>query len=80
MIFIVLGTNFPPELYDGHLFGKESYYEELAKAQKEEMDRREKALEARKKSGDNRVKTESVPVVSRKSKWDQAGPGVRSHS
>ena len=26
-----LGTNLPPELYDGHLFGKESYYEELAK-------------------------------------------------
>merc|ERR1719333_488970 len=39
------GTNFPPELYDGHLFGKESYYDELAKAQKEEMDRREKQPE-----------------------------------
>jgi hypothetical protein len=36
------GTNFPPELYDGHLFGKESYYDELAKVQKAEMDRREK--------------------------------------
>ena len=36
------GTNFPPALYDGHLFGKESYYEELAKVQKAEMDRREK--------------------------------------
>jgi len=71
-----LGTNFPPELYDGHLFGKESYYDELARSQKEEMDRREKALEARKKSGDNRTK-ESAPVVSsRKSKWDQQGPGV----
>lgn len=33
------GTNFPAELYDGHLFGKESYYEELARAQKDEMDR-----------------------------------------
>ena len=39
---ILLGTNFPPELYDGHLFGKESYYEELAKQQKVEMDKREK--------------------------------------
>ena len=38
------GTNFPPELYDGHLFGKESYYEELAKVQKIEMDRREKVF------------------------------------
>ena len=36
------GTNFPPELYDGHLFGKESYYTELAKVQMVEMDRREK--------------------------------------
>ncbi len=41
--FPVAGTNFPPELYDGHLFGKESYYDELAKVQKAEMDRREKA-------------------------------------
>ena len=68
------GTNFPPELYDGHLFGKESYYDELAKAQKEEMDRREKQLEARKKAGDHRLKEAHVP--SRKSKWDQQGPGV----
>ena len=36
------GTNFPPHLYDGHLFGKESFYEELAKVQKTEMDKREK--------------------------------------
>ena len=68
------GTNFPPELYDGHLFGKESYYDELTKAQKEEMDRREKQLEARKKAGDHRLKEAHVP--SRKSKWDQQGPGV----
>jgi len=65
-----LGTNFPPELYDGHLFGKESYYEELAKVQKVEMDRREKALEAKKKLGDNRLK-DAQPVQHRKSKWDQ---------
>ena len=36
------GTNFPPHLYDGHLFGKESYYEELGKVQKTEMDKRER--------------------------------------
>ena len=39
------GTNFPPHLSDGHLFGKESYYEELDKVQKTEMDKREKALD-----------------------------------
>ena len=39
-----LGTNFPPELYDGHLFGKESYYEELSKSQRAEMDKREKVI------------------------------------
>ena len=33
------GTNFPKELYDGHLFGKESYYDELAK----ELDAMERA-------------------------------------
>jgi len=52
------------------LFGKESYYEELAKVQKVEMDRREKALEAKKKLGDNRLK-DAQPVQHRKSKWDQ---------
>ena len=43
-----LGTNFPQELYDGHLFGNESYYDELDKVQKEEMDslnKRKKFLE-----------------------------------
>lgn len=64
------GTNFPAELYDGHLFGKESYYEELARAQKEEMDRREKAAEARRKAGDHRPREPAV-VTNRKSKWDQ---------
>eukprot|EP00092_Neocalanus_flemingeri_P097071 GFUD01123657.1.p1 GENE.GFUD01123657.1~~GFUD01123657.1.p1 ORF type:complete len:137 (+),score=34.63 GFUD01123657.1:163-573(+) len=72
-----LGTNFPPELYDGHLFGKESYYDELAKVQKIEMDRREKALEAKKKLGDNRLKdTQLVQQQHRKSKWDQQVPGA----
>lgn len=37
-----LGTNYPPEIYDPLMWGKESYYEELAKAQKAETDRREK--------------------------------------
>jgi len=63
-----LGTNFPPELYDGHLFGRESYYDELGKIQKAEMDKREKALEARKKAGEHHSQHH------RKSKWDQAAP------
>lgn len=37
-----LDTNYPPEIYDPLKWGKESYYDELAKAQKLEMDRREK--------------------------------------
>jgi hypothetical protein len=37
------GTNLPKDLYDGHLFGKESYYDELAKVQKMDMEKREKA-------------------------------------
>jgi len=59
------------------LFGKESYYEELGKVQKIEMDRREKALEAKKKMGDNRLKdTQLVQQQHRKSKWDQQVPGA----
>ena len=82
IILISPGTNFPPELYDGHLFGRESFYEELAKTQKEDMDRREvmdkKSAEARKKAGDNRLRDSSLNnPLHRKSKWDQQGPGVR---
>ena len=83
------GTNFPPHLYDGHLFGKESFYEELAKVQKTEMDKREKvadlyqvllkmplfqALEAKKKLGES---AKSLSSAQRKSKWDIQG--VSSH-
>lgn len=66
-----LGTNFPPALYDGHLFGKESYYEELAKVQKAEMDRREKALDAKKKLGASMKDAHNQQH--RKSKWDVQG-------
>jgi len=83
-----LGTNFPPELYDGHLFGKESYYEELGKQQKIEMDKREKAAEQKKKLGDTKVKEAITTVQQRKSKWDQGGavntagiiPGISASS
>ncbi|ESN91486.1 hypothetical protein HELRODRAFT_165525 [Helobdella robusta] len=36
------GTNYPPELYNPSIWGPESFYEELAKTQKIEMDRKEK--------------------------------------
>ena len=38
-VYFSSGTNFPPELYDGHLFGKESFYDELSKQQQGEMDK-----------------------------------------
>ncbi len=41
------GTNFPKELYDGHLFGKESSYDELAKVQAADTEHREKAAKKR---------------------------------
>ncbi|XKL64172.1 hypothetical protein PGB90_004258 [Kerria lacca] len=37
-----LGTNYPPHIYDPFRWGHESFYDELAKVQKTEMDKREK--------------------------------------
>ena len=74
------GTNFPKELYDGHLFGKESYYDELAKVQKSDMDRREKAKERSLANPKSAVEVASAAAAlamkkleetKRKSKWDQ---------
>jgi len=36
------GTNYPPQIFDPFKWGKESFYDELAKVQKIEMDKREK--------------------------------------
>lgn len=36
------GTNYPPHIYDPLRWGKESFYDELAKVQKTEMDKRDK--------------------------------------
>lgn len=72
-----LGTNFPPEIYDVSIYGPESFYEELAKAQKLEMDK----LEKQKK--DNNVKTEVIikeSAAKRKSKWDQQAPSSATAS
>ncbi|XP_072045031.1 SAP30-binding protein-like [Amphiura filiformis] len=37
-----LGTNYPKEMYDPHVWEESSYYEALSKAQKEDMAKREK--------------------------------------
>ncbi|XP_030759137.1 SAP30-binding protein-like [Sitophilus oryzae] len=67
-----LGTNYPPNLYDPLKFGKESYYEELAKIQKAEMDKREKERKGKVKfvSGTKKLEEEANK---RKSKWDMPG-------
>ncbi|XP_043241738.1 SAP30-binding protein-like isoform X2 [Amphibalanus amphitrite] len=67
------GTNYPPELYDPSIWGKQSYYEELAKVQKEDMERREKERKERTKvevvTGTKKMTGEPA----RRSKWDQVG-------
>uniref|UniRef100_A0A336KB27 CSON004348 protein n=1 Tax=Culicoides sonorensis TaxID=179676 RepID=A0A336KB27_CULSO len=69
-----LGTNYPPEIYDPSHFGKESYYEELARVQKIEMDKLEKQKKEQVTivvTGGSKKPTE---VEKRKSKWDQPAP------
>ncbi|XP_068161478.1 SAP30-binding protein isoform X2 [Antennarius striatus] len=44
-----LGTNYPKEMFDPHGWSEDSYYEALAKAQKVEMDKLEKAKKERTK-------------------------------
>ncbi|XP_052234269.1 SAP30-binding protein-like [Dreissena polymorpha] len=84
------GTNYPPELYDPSIWGKESLYDALDKVQKQDMEKREKERKERtkvefvtatKKPG---AKTEIISITDdkkRKSKWDEpsqttAGRGV----
>lgn len=78
-----LGTNYPPDIYDPLMWGKESYYEELAKAQKADTERREKERKEKTKvefvSGTAK-RTAGASLLSaeeeakrRKSKWDQVG-------
>ncbi|WAR03102.1 S30BP-like protein [Mya arenaria] len=43
------GTNYPPELYDPSIWGKESFYDALDKAQKQDMEKREKEKKERTK-------------------------------
>uniref|UniRef100_A0A2K6V2G5 SAP30 binding protein n=1 Tax=Saimiri boliviensis boliviensis TaxID=39432 RepID=A0A2K6V2G5_SAIBB len=45
-----LGTNYPKDMFDPHGWSEDSYYEALAKAQKIEMDKLEKAKKERTKA------------------------------
>ncbi|XP_074660328.1 SAP30-binding protein-like isoform X2 [Tubulanus polymorphus] len=81
------GTNYPPELYNPGLYNKYSFYDELAKTQKTEMDKREKEKKDRTKiefmSGTAPVKKSastaslsSLVTGERKSKWDSQPVGL----
>ena len=66
------GTNYPPTIYDPLKWDKESYYEELAKVQKVEMDKREKERKSKVEVVSGTKKQED-DNKKRKSKWDQPG-------
>lgn len=79
-----LGTNYPPERFDPFKWGKDSYYEELAKVQKAEMDKLDKARKEKTKieivSGTAKRLNSSASgpeddAKKRKSKWDQVATG-----
>ncbi|XP_030064117.1 SAP30-binding protein [Microcaecilia unicolor] len=85
-----LGTNYPKDMFDPHGWSEDSYYEALAKAQKVEMDKLEKAKKERTKiefvTGTKKGTTTSTTTTTttsttsvadaqkRKSKWDSAIP------
>lgn len=77
-----LDTNYPPEIYDPLKWGKESYYDELARVQKLEMEKREKEKKDKLSKIDFisgvAKKSDSDDDKKRKSKWDQAAPNVAS--
>lgn len=78
-----LDTNYPPEIYDPLRWGEESYYEELAKVQKAEMDKREKERKEKISKFDFKTSIVKRPEAEdeskkRKSKWDQAAPNTSS--
>lgn len=79
-----LGTNYSPDRFDPFKWNKDSYYEELAKVQKAEMDKLEKARKEKTKceivSGtvkrSNSANTTEDEAKRRKSKWDQVPSGA----
>lgn len=86
-----LGTNYPIERFDPFKWNKDSYYEELAKVQKTEMDKLEKARKDKTKieivSGTAKRPAAAAALAAideenkkRKSKWDQVAAGAPSVS
>ncbi|XP_026067189.1 SAP30-binding protein-like isoform X2 [Carassius auratus] len=83
-----LGTNYPKDMFDPHGWSEDSYYEALAKAQKVEMDKLEKAKKEKTKiefvtctkkgsttnAAAMATNTTSTDAQKRKSKWDSAVP------
>ena len=81
-----LGSNYPPDRFDPLKWGKDSYYEELAKVQKVEMEK----LEAKRKEKGTKIEivtglakrsssssmTADEDAKKRKSKWDQVATGA----
>ncbi|XP_067634134.1 SAP30-binding protein [Eurosta solidaginis] len=67
------GTNYPPEIYDPLQWGQESYYEELARIQKNEMLKRQKERKDTDKIEQATALARKVEeeAKKRKSKWDQ---------
>lgn len=61
-----------------YILGKESYYEELAKTQKIEMDKleKQKKLEVNKNDSIVQAAKREIEATKRKSKWDQPAAGA----
>ncbi|XP_053966173.1 SAP30-binding protein [Anastrepha ludens] len=73
------GTNYPPEIYDPLQWGAESYYEELARIQKNEMLKRQKERKDTDKIEQATALARKVEeeAKKRKSKWDQPAAAVK---
>ena len=83
-----LATNYPADRFDPFKWDKDSYYEELAKVQKIEMDKLEKARKEKtkieivtgtvKRPSSVTSTTAEDDAKRRKSKWDQVATGTTS--
>lgn len=81
-----MGSNYPLDRFDPHMWvsSKDHYYDEIARIQKEEMDRREKERKDKTKvdviTGTKKSSDED-PAKKRKSRFDQGGPtaSIQSH-
>lgn len=73
------GTNYPPEIYDPLQWGPESYYEELARVQKNGMLKRQKERKDTDKIEQATALARKVEEEAkrRKSKWDQPAAAVK---